>query len=180
MCRPYKRTPGFLAAFRLTQMKGIFADFHNHVIVWASIPSTGVLSWGAHYGAETLCTSGTFSIVEIFLWIHGYRTSPFCISATSAWLLLCILSYRVSIQQVFRCFSRLTVLSLSCNFGVTMGGGKYSILLLCQLYQNPNINIYLVISCVRHCSRSFTYTTSFNLFTIICNRSESICHSSNI
>ena len=52
----------------------------------------------------------------------------------STWLLL---SYKSSVQPVYRQFSMMVVVPFSCNFDVVMGGGEHSIDLLCPLNWKP-------------------------------------------
>lgn len=59
----------------------------------------------------------------------------------STWLLY-ILRYGSLFQLVFRWFSKLTVVSFSCNFGMVMGGGEHSVDLLCHLDQNSLEEIF--------------------------------------
>ena len=92
--------------------------------MWAHLPGTGSLDWGAQGEVETTSSSGGTSATEISLqilnphtWVQG---SHFCISTSPAslnGLLLCILSDKTSAQLAFRWLFRLIVL---CNLVVIL------------------------------------------------------------
>ena len=54
----------------------------------------------------------------------------------STWLLL---SYKSSVQPVYRQFSMMVVVPFSCNFDVVMGGGEYSVFLFHHLDRKPTV-----------------------------------------
>lgn len=107
--------------------------------------------WGLLFPAWCfrLGTSGATSIAEIFFPIlnnHTVGVGSACsvslpLLPVLLWLLLYILSDKISVQLVFSWFLMITVPWFSCNFDVAVGGGQDSVYLLCHLDQESAVYI---------------------------------------
>ena len=83
LCWPFKRVPGFLAVSILTKADKFPTDFQSD-IMWAPLPSTNILGWGAQGGVEIPCSSRGPFASEVFSWILNTQVCDhplLCVSA---------------------------------------------------------------------------------------------------
>lgn len=151
VCGPFQKMSLFPVAFHLTQMVRITTDFYSQICRDSSSRcwNPGLRSPGVDLGPLTppgfLCSRDISLNAQLPhadarpAWFASLFLLP-----VLWWPFLYLFSYRTSIQLVFRWFSRLIVLLLSCNFNVVMVEGKHDIYLLCHLAQKPKIlNVFI-------------------------------------
>ena len=116
--------------FSGTQSLLILQPDYGDSSFWHWCPRLGNLAWGWVPSLQKGASGAKVSLLILNLYTMGVRpahsASPILLPV-STWLLLYVPSYSNTVQLVFRWFSMMAVLPLSCNCDVVMGGGKHII-----------------------------------------------------